>query len=98
MLSISDQHCDEKSLVKSKRFANFNFVAKTNYPIDRTRENLHKIIFTFRFMDTIPEVKMIFMQLIITKSHMDTEKFHIEQDNTGIHCHNVSKMKILHQV
>ena len=36
---------------------------------------------------------MIFMQLIITKNHMDVEKFDIEQDNTGIHCHQVSKMK-----
>ena len=33
------------------------------------------------------------MQLIITKSHMDVETFHIEQYNTGIHCHQVSKMK-----
>ena len=37
--------------------------------------------------------KMIFMQHIITKSHLDVEKFHMEQDNTGIHCHKVSKMK-----
>ena len=29
----------------------------------------------------------------ITKRHMDVEKFHIEQDNTEIHCHQVSKMK-----
>ena len=47
----------------------------------------------FRFMDTIPEIKMICMQLIITKSHMDVERFPIEQDNNGIHFHQVSKMK-----
>ena len=33
------------------------------------------------------------MQLIITKSHMDGGNFLIEQDNTEIHCHQVSKMK-----
>ena len=33
------------------------------------------------------------MQLIITKSHMDVDKCHIEQDNTGIHCDQGSKMK-----
>ena len=27
------------------------------------------------------------------KSHMDVEKFLIEQGSTGIHCHQVSKMK-----
>ena len=31
------------------------------------------------------------MQLIITKTQMDVEKFLIEQDNTGIRCHQVSK-------
>ena len=33
------------------------------------------------------------MHLIVTKSHMVAEKFHTEQDNTGIHCRQVSKMK-----